>query len=446
MQIGNAVRVIVRAMPRARQRTYLAVALWLAATVVFFVTMPGERLRTHTPFNHFALLAQAWREGRLDLANGAPDYAGGNDFAVFGDKVFVSFPPFPAVVLLPFVWLAGSAEAVRDGLVFVLLAGLAPAFTFLALERFVDVGRSTRTLRENLALAIVFAFGTVFWFTAVQGTVWFAAHVVGAALLALFVFASVGAERPILAGVALGLGLATRTPIALAGAYFLFELFTAAEASDDRARGRAVALRKLTAFAIPVAAVLALLAWHNAARFGDPFEFGHRYLAIAWRDRIDRYGLFSLHYLGKNLGVVLASLPFSGGPGPDAAPFRVNAHGLALWITSPFYLCALLPRPLPRARRRTVLALSATALAIFGLDLCYQNTGWIQFGYRFSNDFAIFVFAVIALRKAPLRWPFWTLCAIAIAVNAFGALTFQRAGFERFYYVDGTQRVVFDPD
>src|SRR5262249_27338519 len=156
------------------------------------------------------------------------------------------------------------------------------------------------------------------------------------------------------------------------------EVFTAAETAaagaptgEGKRAARAIALRKLVAFAVPVAVIGGVLAWHNAARFGDPFEFGHRYLAIAWRDRIDRHGLFSLHYLGKTLGVVLPSLPFSGGPAPDAAPSRVNAHGLALWLTSPFSLCALAPGALPRAHRRTYAALATTALAIFGLDLLY---------------------------------------------------------------------------
>ena len=33
-----------------------------------------------------------------------------------------------------------------------------------------------------------------------------------------------------------------------------------------------------------------------------------------------------------------------------------------------------------------------------------------------------------------------------VAVNGFGALTFQRAGFERFYFLERTQRVLHQPD
>jgi hypothetical protein len=53
---------------------------------------------------------------------------------------------------------------------------------------------------------------------------------------------------------------------------------------------------------------------------------------------------------------------------------------------------------------------------------------------------------MIAVGARPLGAAFWALGAFATLVNAFGAITFQRAGFERFYFVDGTQRVLHEPD
>ena len=87
--------------------------------------------------------------------------------------------------------------------------------------------------------------------------------------------------------------------------------------------------------------MLAVVFWNNRRCFDNPFEFGHRYLSIHRRARIDRWGLFSYHYLARNLGIALTSLPYLGTPN---APFQVNGHGLALWVTSPFYLWALWPR------------------------------------------------------------------------------------------------------
>jgi hypothetical protein len=435
---------IRRAVPR---RWLVALALYVVVTFVCFATTSRERLSSHTPFNHFALLADAWLHGRLDLGGPPPAYTGNNDFAVWEGKHYVSFPPFPAVLLLPAVALAGGAEHVRDGQFFALLTGIAPALLFLALDALARAGRTDRSERENVALALLFAFGTVYWFSAVQGTVWFAAHVVGAALAALYLLASIGAAHPMIAGLALGLGFATRPPLGFAFPLFVFEALRANQRGRDEGNPglrladvelRAFA-RTFTLFALPAAAVLAGLLLHNHARFGDPFEFGHGLLTVAWRTRIERWGLFSYHYLGRNLAVLLTSLPYTR---VEGAPLQINGHGLALWVTTPIYAWALWPRRTSATFHATALTAGLVALP----SLLYQNSGWLQFGYRFSNDFAVFLFALIALGQRRLgRW-FWPLCVFSVLVNAFGAFTFQRAGYERFYFFDRTQKIIHQPD
>jgi len=428
---------------------HLAFGIYALVTAVCLLTTAPDRLAQHTPYNHFALLAEAWLHGRLDLGGPPPAYTGNNDFASFGGRWFISFPPFPALLIAPLVKLAGGAAATRDGLFFGALTGVGPAVLFLALEKLSRTGRSRRSVAENASLALLFALGTVYWFSAVQGTVWFVAHVVGVALASVYLYASIDAAHPVVAGLALACGFATRTPLGFAFPLFLCEAYRAAARADappgaafappiGRADARAL-FDRLALFTAPAAAVLAVLFWHNRARFGDPYEFGHRFLAIAWRGRIEKWGIESYHYLGRNLAVALTSLPYTRVSG---VPFQINVHGLALWITSPFYAWAVWPK-------RTggfFWALAAAALLVATPALLYQNSGWIQFGWRFSNDFAPFVIAMIAVSGRRLSPPFWALAACAIAVNAFGALTFQRAPYARYYYVDGTQKVLHQPD
>ncbi len=201
-------------MPSA-QSTYLLVAA-------------RQTVTEHTPFNHYALLADAWLHGRQDLANGPPGYAQGNDFAQFDGKTYITFPPFPALLMLPLVALSGSAENFRDGQFILELAGLAPAFLFLVLEKLRRPSRggevrSDRSEKFNAGLALLFAFGTVYFFTAEQGTVWFSAHVVGCAVFALYVLFALDAEKPFLAGLCLACAFATRPTMLLAGALFALE-------------------------------------------------------------------------------------------------------------------------------------------------------------------------------------------------------------------------------
>jgi hypothetical protein len=198
-------------------------------------------------------------------------------------------------------------------------------------------------------------------------------------------------------------------------------------------------LPALAWFALPLLVVLGLTLWHDAARFGDPFEVGYRYLSVSWAKRIAKWGLFDYHYLARNLGVVLSSLPWFPAEG---GALQINAHGLALWLTTPMYLWLVVARRWSPLSQHVLLAAALVAVP----TLFYQNTGWVQFGYRFSNDYAPFLFVLLALVGPPLRGAFVFASAFAVIVNFFGALTFGRPEHARFYVIEPTQRVLYQPD
>lgn len=437
-----------------KRRLLLGVWLYAICTTVFFATTARNRLVEHTPYNHYALLADSWLHGQLDMRGPPPPYAGGNDFARKGDRWFVSFPAFPAVWLLPWVKLGGTVENVRDGQAFIWLAGVGPAGLWLVLEKLRRRKLSERSERTNFVLALLFAIGTVYWFTAVQGTVWFAAHVVAVALAAFFVLVVIDADRPFTAGLLLGLAFLTRPPVLMMGMLFAFEAFRVSlrggfpEVRGGRLSrvyetlraldGKAFA-KRVVMFLVPLSAVLAIALWHNYARFGDPFEFGHKLLTVAWKGRIDRWGLFSYHYLPRNLGVMLTSLPFVL---KNTGSFQINVHGLALWFTTPMFLWLFWPKK----NGWLYLTFALTAMAVALPNLLYQNTGWMQFGYRFSNDYAVLLFVLLAIGGRKFGAPFWIAAVFAIAVNGFGAMTFDRAPFGKYYYVDGSQKTLYQPD
>jgi hypothetical protein len=449
------------------RRLLIGAFVYVACTCVYAAFAGRDRLVQHTAFNHYALLADAWLHGRQDLGGPPPFYTQNNDFAEHNGKTYISFPPLPAILMLPFVKLAGSPENFRDGQFIVWLAGLAPAVLFLVLEKLRRAGRSLRTERENLGLALIYAFGTVYFFTAVEGTVWFAALVVASAAIAFYALFALDGERPALAGAMMACIYLSR-PTAIwmcllfaaealrvslsAGAYgegsWAARLRAAASCLDVRALARRYAL-----FSIPILGALALVTWMNWSRYGraTPIYFDHEFLTVAWRGRMLKWGLLGYHYLAKNLGVALTSLPWLPPPGESrtfGAPFKINEHGLALWVTTPLYLWILWPKRLgdDPARRNLyiVCALSAALPAL--MDLLYQNSGWRQFGYRFSNDYSILLFVLLALGARPMGKLFAAAAAWSFACNAFGALTFDRVQFDRFYYRDGSQTIVYQPD
>jgi hypothetical protein len=451
---------------RARRRV-LTGAIYVVCLITFAVLAGPQRLTQHTQYNHYAHLADAWLHGRQDLAHGPPPYAQNNDFAEYHGKTYISFPPFPALLMLPLVKLAGSPENFRDGQFMVWLAALVPAFLFLVLEKLRRTGRSIRTDVENAALALLFAFGSVYLFTAVEGTVWYAALVVGAGLSALYVLWALDAEQPVLAGTALALAYLTRPSVLLLAPLFALEaLRVSSEPPKDaeagplgrtlqmvrRARLPELA-RRYGEFAAPILVAFAIVTWMNGTRYDrpSPLYFDHEFLTVGWHARMLRWGLFGYHFLAKNLGVSLTSLPWLPPKGDVTAfnaPFKINEHGLALWFTTPLYFWLLWPKGVETDRDRQWLyaALAVSAALPAALDLFYQNPGWRQFGYRFSNDYAVLLFVMLAVGARPMKGLFAIAAAWAIAWNVFGAATFDKGQFDRFYFRDGSQTIVYQPD
>lgn len=430
----------------------LAVGVYFVVTAAYLLIAPLSHFREHTTFNHFALLAQAWLEHRLDLGQVPPFYTGRNDFALFDGRWYVVFPPVPALLITPLVLISGGANQTHDGAFFTLLAGLGPAGMFLTIERARREGWSKLTRLGALGLTAIFAFGTVYFFTAVQGTVWYAAHVVGAAGTTFFLYYAIGARNPLRAGFALAIAVGTRPVLCALGLFFLTEWSrirrgdtpsgtNAAAVNRGRRPAPDTGWRTLVIFALPVALCLVALAWLNLARFGNPFEFGYRYLAIAWQSRIEKWGLFGYHYLARNLALLLTSLPYLD-HGRDGWTVQVNGHGLALWITTPLYWCLLWPR------QRTPIhaGLYLTLLLVMVPSLLYQNSGWVQFGQRFSNDYAPLLILLLAIGGYTWNWLKKALGVAAVGVNLFGALTFGRPEAVRFYFIEPTQRIIFQPD
>ena len=448
------------------------VAIYVLSAAAY-VAVLGDRVLENSPDDHYVHLAAAWIDGRLGEEGDPP---GTNDWAcydteqrttcpnnrwAFPDKDryrwYVSFPPFPAAVILPAVALFGVD--LPDRLIWALLGGLAPMLLFLLLRALVRRGYSERRLLEDLWLTALFAFGTVFFFVAVQGTVWFAAHVVCVPLVILYLWFALDAQRPFWAGVMLALCFITRPTTALLCLFFALEAARRARrAATPDARPledgwlrrawafiRAVDLRAFlrlsVIFAAPILAVGAVMMWMNHARFGDPFEFGHTYLQIRWRPRIETWGLFNFHYFAKNLAVFTSALPWLSAEPPY---LTMSRHGLALWVTTPALWLALWPRPLPRETRRVVIFLFTATAAVAVWNLCYQNSGWIQFGYRFALDYLPLLFVILALGRRPFRAGFFVLLLWSVAINLFGAITFDRAW--HYYDGDASQDVIFQPD
>jgi HAMP domain-containing protein len=334
---------------------------------------------------------------------------------------YVSFPPFPAVAMIPLAAVFGYD--VNDVLLTVLMGGFNAVLLFWFLQLLVARGHSRRSVRDNVWLTLGFALGTVAFFSSVRGEVWFTALVFGVGLNLGYMLAALDLRHPVIAGLLLGCALATRVPIAFCVAFFAWQLFFPGNRwRSDRWREILV---KGAQFAVPVLAIGVLLMLFNAARFGDATEFGHSYLGGAASDRVRDHGMFDWVYLNRNMLSAFVAWPRFI---PDWPYVQVSNHGISLLFTTPILALLLWPKEKPKLRIALWLAVAFAAVP----GLFYQNTGWKQFGFRFALDYLPYLFALLAVESRPLTRRVKALIIFAILVNTFGAITFGR--FPEFYY------------
>ena len=108
---------------------------------------------------------------------------------------------------------------------------------------------------------------------------------------------------------------------------------------------------------------------------------------------------------------------------PIAVPRDI---GLSIILTSPAYLLALWA--LFRHRSRLVAGAWLAILLIALVNLMHFSQGWVQFGYRFSNDFAPWAVLLVALgaeavaRRGPRAVLVGALVVLSILINAWGVV------------------------
>jgi hypothetical protein len=349
--------------------------------VVFLVVYglgAGVSLRRHSLAPHFVYLAESFLQGRLDLVH-VPDPP--YDLTPFEGRWYVSFPPLPAVLMVPWVALLGLG--LSDIAFSVVIGALDVALMYVVLSR---VGLPVPRL--GIWLCVCLGVATPLWYCAVLGSVWYAAHVVSVACLCLYVLEVFGRNRPLLVGVWLGLGFLARGPVVLA---FPLALLLACQERRNWIGLLGYALL-LAAGAAP--ALLGQAAY-NWARFGHPLEFGYRWMNSpgTLQDRMRTWGQFSLHFLPENLYTMTVRPPQV-----SLSPLHIEPDpwGMGLVFTMPALLLALPGlRAAWRDPRQAALWLSVGLVAL--PSLLYFNTGSYQFGYRFALDWLPLAIVLLGL-------------------------------------------------
>lgn len=358
---------------RVSRDVWIALGLGALAAAVYLLTSSRDREN----LDYFVRLADAVLHGRIHLTE-APSWL--TELIPRDGAWYVPYPPMPAVMLVPFVILLGPE--LHQQIASALFGGVAVGLTYLVLCRF------ALAERVRVLLALVFAFGTCFFYVAETGNTWYLSHVVAVLFATAALLLALERRWPLVVGLLLGLAVLSRLPVALTAPFYvamLVGLGWPVRMPADR-RG---AVRTIVLFGAGLAVPLAILAAYDVARFGSPFELGYALIPGVLDEPYYQEGIFSISYIPRHVYAIF----FRSWNWTDAFPWITPSWwGLAVLLTTPLFLWLL------KARLRDPRVLYA-AIAI-GLTLIplvtHGNVGFTQFGYRFSLDLQPLLFVILA--------------------------------------------------
>lgn len=380
----------------------------LALALLLFHSLAGGTLLSANSYDSYALQAENWLAGRNYIAEG--EKYPWLELAVYEGRYYQSFPPVPAVFLLPWVVLCGGAAAVPSNLIIALVALLCAAGCYAC------CARAGLSAPAAACLTLFVSLGSNAFWLSTSGGVWFMAQMWGLCLAfwGLFFAQRTTPGHAVLTSLCLALAVGCRPFYALLLAVWLVRFVC-----SNRT------LAHLTAAVLPAALTAAAMMAYNLARFGNPLEFGHNYLPEYTRNGD---ALFSPAYLPGNLLQLLRPVTLDAQPQLHFPIF----NGFCFLAANPLFLLAVL-RALGVALRREPRqaqplnvggwCLFAACLTVAVLLCLHRTLGGWQFGARYLVDLFPWVILWFCTRPGwQPRTGAWTLCGMAILFNLYGAV------------------------
>ena len=143
---------------------YVIVPLALLGTFWVIAAFAGQWPWQSNPYNSYALQTDSWLKGRLDLGQNYEWL----ELAIYQGKYFVSLPPFPSYVLIPFVVLFGTNTPDHF---------IALVVTIIGCIYAVKLYRETSAEKQHsLFWVLMLYFASGYLFVGMNGYVWFIAQ------------------------------------------------------------------------------------------------------------------------------------------------------------------------------------------------------------------------------------------------------------------------------
>ncbi len=388
---------------------YFKVILLLIGALTVAASFGQYLVRDSGDHNLYVHQANSFLQKRADITVVGPD------IAEFQGRNFVPFPPFPAVVLLPFVWMFGVV-ATKTMIISILL-------TFLNAYIMIRILKKLQIDSRFIPwLVAAFLFGTGYWLCAISSSgVWFFAHVVAVTAMFLAINEALGKGRGWLVGIFLGMAFLSRQMMIFSIIFLAVAVWTNPRFKTARSRWLGVSGLALTS-----GLCVAVYLYFNWVRFGNPFDTGYTHIILhdIGKERMEKYGLFHPIYIPFNFIYMFLQGFYIGFQPTDFIKVAdVDPFGTSLTFASPFVFFAFWAKwtkPLLWAAWTTI---GLTLVAI----LFYFNNGSQQLNtQRFTLDFIPVLILLVALGVKHLPERFWKGAIIyAFTLNAIALFYIQ---------------------
>lgn len=358
-------------------------AALIAAFVYSAISAHSGWLSNPTMHAYYNYLADAFLHGQNWLRFIPPSI---DDLSIFNGRYYLYWPPFPAIVLMPFVAVFGVH--LNDVLYTCLLAALNVGLVAQLLRVACRVEFLHLSKAQRAILVFFFALGTVHFPLALYGKVWYTGQIIGftCGLLAYWAaFSLRGGKAWFFTGLALAGAMLSRSQMVFTGIFpAVYMLYQEKPWNWKRV------VRNLAWAALPLAVALSFYLSYNQARFGNPLEVGMIYQNMSefFRPAFEQYGVSNLHFVPINLYYQYIFYPL---------PIRPESGmGGSLFLLSPLFFGAFAAFWKP-SKKLYVWALLASILVTNIPILLNIGTGYLQFGPRYTLDFTVPLLLLTAL-------------------------------------------------
>lgn len=358
------------------------------------LSSPGE-----TPYNYFTRLSESFLIGKLYITENPPWL---NELIPINGRYYVVYPPMPAIVLMPYVFLFGEDSSQTR--LSIILGAINAVLVYLLFKR---LNFSTKL---SLLITFFFAFGTNHWYLASVGSSWFIAHIIALFFLLLALLEVFGKQRLLLISLLLGASFWSRTTVIFSVFFFYIYLLHRFWPVNKKN------LNNFLLFNLGIIVFVLLDAIYNFLRFANFSPFSpYQLIPGIDKDIIFQQGFMNISYILRHVEAIFLRLPIVQSSPPFLIP---SLYSTALWFTSPALVYIF------RAKRSLLmiscwLAIIATLLVIS----LWGGVGFAQFGYRFAQDFMPFLLILLGfgIGSNPSKI-FYLLLILSILANTWGVI------------------------